>query len=401
MKSAIAITYELDDISTAAAELTAQIREKLVLDKQSVGILYGQPDMEIGELSAKLNEELGFSIIGGTTGCGGSLSTDGYHDLAVILHVMTASDCLFSVAISRALDTDPKQGIIDTYKEALSELQAVGGSAMPKMVFYIAPLLENYSPDNCLESLAEAASGLPIFGFIAADDFEFCKQQVYLNGACYGDRIALLLISGNINPIFEVRNLAGSRTLSKRRVTKAHDNIICEIDGKPAYEYLTEFPFINKESGSLFNYQFFTEMQNEADNDGVLVSRVLNTYDKTTGEIACFANVPQDSYIGLLCCGGEDVKETSRKALESLMVKIKIEREKGNEYSSVFIANCTIRNMFLADDKDVDGELINKMIPADLVTSGLYAFGEIAPTSVRNGKAVNRFHNATITICAI
>lgn len=399
MKSAIAITYELDDIAAASAELVSQIHEKLVLDEQSVGILYGQPDMEIGQLSAKLSEELGFSIVGGTTGCGGSLSSEGYHDLAVLLHVMTASDCSFSVAISPALDADPKQGIIDTYHDALSQLEDV--SASPKMVFYIAPLLANYSADSCLETLAEAVGGLPVFGFIAADDFEFCKQQIYLNEKCYGDRIALLLISGNIHPVFEVRTLAGSRTLSKRHVTKAHDNIICEIDGKPAYEYLTEFPFINQESGTLYNYQFFTEMQNEADNDGVLVSRVLHSYDKASGEIVCFANVPQDSYIGLLCCDGEDVKETSKKAFESLTEKINTEKQKGNEYSSVFIANCTIRNMFLARDKDIDGELISEMIPSDLVTSGLYAFGEIAPTSIRNGKAVNRFHNATITICAI
>lgn len=401
MKSAIAITYELDDISAATTELVAQIREKLVLDKQSIGILYGQPDMEIGELSANLSEELGFSIVGGTTGCGGLLSTEGYHDLAVILHVMTASDCLFSVSISPALDTDLKQGIVDTYKDALSKLQMKDESASPKMVFCIAPLLANYSSDSCVEILSEIAAGLPVFGFIAADDFDYCKQQVYVNEKCYGDRIALLLISGNIHPIFEVRNLAGSRTLSKRRVTKSHDNIIYEIDDKPAYEYLTEFPFINKDSGTLFNYQFFTEMVNEEDNDGVSISRVLHTYDKATGEIVCFANVPQGSYIGLLCCDGEDVKETSQKAFESLAEKITIEKQKGYEYSSVFIANCTIRNMFLADNKEVDGDLISKTIPSNLVTSGLYAYGEIAPTSIRNGKAVNRFHNATITFCAI
>jgi len=31
----------------------------------------------------------------------------------------------------------------------------------------------------------------------------------------------------------------------------------------------------------------------------------------------------------------------------------------------------------------------------------MYAFGEMAPTSVRdNNKAVNRLHNATLTACA-
>ena len=45
MKSATAISYELDDISTTAKELTEQIRDKLAFRKNTVAILHGQPDM--------------------------------------------------------------------------------------------------------------------------------------------------------------------------------------------------------------------------------------------------------------------------------------------------------------------------------------------------------------------
>ena len=252
MKSAIAITYELDDNSVALSELVTQIREKLDIGKNSVGILYGQPDMDIGELSGMLNKEFGFSIIGGTTGCGASLSSDGYHELAVILHVMTADDCAFSASISRPLTEHPQSGIVEAYNDALSNLQAQDSEdGIPKMVFCVTPLLQNYSTDTCFDALSETSDGLPIFGFVAADDFEFSKQQVYLDNVCSGNSIALLIISGNVKPLFEVRNLAGSQTLSKRHVTKAHDNIICEIDGKPACEYLKEFPFIDRKSTRL------------------------------------------------------------------------------------------------------------------------------------------------------
>ena len=401
MKSATAITYELDDISAAVQDLSSQIREKLELAGESIGLLFAQPDMEVGELSARLKEELGFSIIGGTTAGGATLSNDGHHELAVTLHVMTAPDCHFSAAISPSIATDSKQRIVDTYQEALSHLHVNGQAEEPKMAFCIMPIVQSYSSDDCLTTLAEATDGLPIFGFVAADDFEFKKQQIFLNGECDGDRMALLLISGNVKPVFEVRNLAGSQTLSKRQVTKARGNIICEIDGKPAYEYIKEFPFIGEETDVLWNYQFFVEMQNESDNDGVLVSRALNSYDKESGEISCFANVPQDSYISLLYCNGGDVKDTCEKALEALKVKIDDAGQDGYHYSTVLIASCSLRNMFLADQKDAEGNLIKEMLPAGLTTSGLYAFGEIAPTSIRNGKAVNRFHNATITICAL
>jgi len=66
----------------------------------------------------------------------------------------------------------------------------------------------------------------------------------------------------------------------------------------------------------------------------------------------------------------------------------------------VLIATCSLRNMFLAAMREAEGDLIKELFPQDLTVSGLYAFGEIAPTSVKNDKAVNRFHNATFTICA-
>jgi hypothetical protein len=56
--------------------------------------------------------------------------------------------------------------------------------------------------------------------------------------------------------------------------------------------------------------------------------------------------------------------------------------------------------MFLADMKATEGNLVRELLPSNLIVSGLYAFGEIAPTSINNDKAVNRFHNATFTLCA-
>ena len=400
MRSATAITFELDDIQFAADELVQQIKGKLEFGKEGVGILYAQPNMECGELSRILHEKLGCPIIGGTTAGGALLSSEGHHELAVLLHVLTSDDCFFSVAISDSMDQNPEQSIVDTYKQALHQLEQKDAGAQPKVIYCITSIVQSCSSDDTLAILSEECSGIPIFGFVAADDFEFCHQQLFLNGVSRNDAIAMLLISGNVNVIFEVKNLAGSQLLSKRKITKAHGNTICEIDGKPAYEYLKEFPFIDDETKVLWNYQFFTEMQNEADNDGISVSRALNTYDKITGEIECFAKVPENSYIGLQYCKDSDVVTSCKAALSDLKTKIAQAETSEYKYSTVLFASCSLRNMFLADQKNAEGELIHELLPASLVASGIYGFGEIAPTSVKNGKAVNRFHNATMIICA-
>jgi len=157
------------------------------------------------------------------------------------------------------------------------------------------------------------------------------------------------------------------------------------------------------ETDKLFNYQFFVEYRNRGDDDAIPVSRALKNYDKETGEIMCFANVPQNSYIGLRYCDGKDVAATTGNGLKEITEKLTnaMSAKEGYEYSTVLVASCSLRSVFLADLKDTEGVLVKEMLPSNLVVSGIYGFGEIAPTSVANGRAVNRFHNATFTLCAL
>jgi len=399
MKSVTAISYELDDIATATKELTSQIKNKFTLCKNTFAILHGQPDMEIGSLASALSRELGCRVMGGTTAAGAVLTSDGYHELAVVLHVMSDDDCLFAAAISGSMEDCPQKKVSETYQAAYRSLKDQDPAAEPDLVICITSIMQNCSSDANVADLSNACGDLPIFGYNAADDFEFQKQQIFLDDEIGKHRMAILLISSNVKPIFQVENLSGKRTLDKRLVTKSRDNIICEIDGKPAYEYIKEFPFIDDKTKALFNYQFFVEKSDSDDDDGIPVSRALNTYDKESGEVMCFANVPQGSYIGLRYCDGKDVADTSEAALREFMNKLKSSGSE-YEYSTVLIATCSLRNMFLADEKDKEGNLVKELLPPHLTVSGLHAFGEIAPTSIRNKKAINRFHNATFTMCA-
>jgi len=400
MKSATAISYELDDIAAATKDLTEQIRSKLVRGKNNIAILHGQPEMEIGELSAAISRELGCQVIGGTTAAGAVLTNEGYHELAVVLHVLSDDECLFAAAISGSMATNPEKEIEDTYGKALQSLKAQDAAADPQMVIYVTAILQSIDSDSILEKVSDLCGSVPVFGYNAADDFEFQKQQIYLDGEMGGDRLVVLLLSGGVRPVFHTAHLAGKQALEKRLVTKARGNVIYEIEGKPAYDYIKSFPFIDDETKNLFNYQFFVEMQADESSDGIAVSRALHSYDKESGEVICFANVPENSYIGLLYCDGNDVANTCESGIKGLMDKINAVGD-DYEYSTVVIATCSLRNMFLADMKQAEGDRIRDLIPQSLAVSGLYAFGEVAPTSVRgNNKAVNRFHNATLTVCA-
>jgi hypothetical protein len=55
----------------------------------------------------------------------------------------------------------------------------------------------------------------------------------------------------------------------------------------------------------------------------------------------------------------------------------------------------------MADDKDLEGDVLISHLPEGVKLAGFYAYGEICPTVIDNGKALNRVHNESIVICAM
>jgi len=209
MKSAIAISYELDDIGATVRELTAQVRRGLMFTDHTVAILYGQPDMEVDELSYALSLELGCHVFGGTMTEGACITNEGDHEPAVVLHVLTDNNCLFATAISDSIKDNHVKKIAETFRDAYLDLKEQDLTAEPKMAVYVAPIMESINPNDILSIISELCGNIPVFGFNAADDFDFHKQQIYLDGITGSDKLVILLISGDTCPIFQIANLAG------------------------------------------------------------------------------------------------------------------------------------------------------------------------------------------------
>jgi hypothetical protein len=93
IKSATAISCELDDASAAARELAESIRDGLVLETSSVGILICDADADGAAISGELKTLLGIDIAGMTTLA--ALNEDGHREAAVTLTVLTSADCSF------------------------------------------------------------------------------------------------------------------------------------------------------------------------------------------------------------------------------------------------------------------------------------------------------------------
>ena len=101
MKAIYATTDEID-VDYAIKELLDQIREQLPLQKNTVGILFYDYEMEGAELCEQLCSTLNIDIFGCST-IGTVSSEYGYQDMVASLTLLTADDCEFQIGIAQEL----------------------------------------------------------------------------------------------------------------------------------------------------------------------------------------------------------------------------------------------------------------------------------------------------------
>jgi hypothetical protein len=254
--------------------------------------------------------------------------------------------------------------------------------------------------DNALEGM-ESIFGpeIPIFGATAGDNlraissFQFIGDKVIEKGA---------VAVGFADPTLEVITQAthGFNVMGEPfEVTKSELNRIYEIEGQPAWRFLTDrmgipetTPLLEAVSTSMFAQELPDDLQHEYGNVHILFGAFHNFDD---GSI----------HVPVMCPEGMILKHAVRdeeRMFEDLdtMVEQIIERCAGRKPYAVFHADCTARGRFSLD-RILKEEYIQRMQSpliedSDVPWLGLYGFGEFAQLGERN-----RFHMMTTALFVI
>lgn len=395
MKSALAVTYEVYDASNAASDLVGQLASFFPLSQNSCAILFAEPGYELDELLPALSRQLEGVVLIGCTATA-QVSSWGYHKLAATLLLLSGDDCFFSAAAAENLETD---GLEKTRQVFLRASEGLNGQE-PQGAFLFSNLTENCREQQKLDLIHELIGGKPIFGGVASDYFDFDETRVFLNGKAHERGLVLLLIAGAFSPKFVIRNLPKTR-LSKSRVTKSQGVLVETIDNIPVRDFLLRENVDIDTTLSLFYAPLTLELDTEEDYDGEPVCRPFVHVDRQTGIATAIADIPEGSAVSLQIIQGSDILDTTREAMEAMVEEIRKGEQEGHSYSSVIGVTCVGRHVVLALDHAREAELAQSTLPGHIHFAGYYSYGEICPTSIRNGKAKNRLHNLSIALCAL
>ena len=403
LKSTTAITYELDDIASGTDELARATKENLQLARNSFGLMFCDSDVDHAKFASELARKLGVPVVGYSATamlCDG----EGLCDTAAILTTVTSDDVNFSIATSEPITIDNVAAqIASTYDRAKASIEGE-----PKLILAFPPYLLGIMLDIYPRELERVSGGLPVFGGLPAHDDMQGRTAVYCGDSASNDRMTLLLMSGNVKPVMTVKNSLGALANLKRTVTEAKGSVVYKVGDDSFVEFLRRFGLDveklanpDEKTISFTTYPLLIENTARENPDGISVVRTLHGVDLEKGTGTAIGEVPQGSVISVGILQPKDIEKSSYDSIRDLTEKMAAGKAEGYEYSTVFAISCVARYYVMANKNTLEADILRKELPPGLSMSGYYSFGEICPTSVRSGKAMNAAHNESLVLLAL
>ncbi len=385
IKMLTAHTTEIDDVGLAVEEVLSQLNLPDSLRKNTAGVLTCYSEFIDSGVVAALCGALPFDIIGATTI--GNADRDERGLMMLSLTVLTSDDVHFSAAYSESLSGDQERPLRDMY-----ELARIGLDGEPKLMISCLPLLFHIGGDETIAMLDDICHGVPNFGTTAVDHTpEYRTAQTIMNGETAKDRMAILLLSGEVHPRFFVTRLSEERIAGQQPalITASNRNLLMEVNGMPVIRHMEALGLT--EDGKLENVNAVPYVVDFGDGTPPLIRAIFAFTPE--GYAVCGGVMPVNATLSVGSIDHTDVMRTTERAM---MEVVRSAPEGG-----LLMFSCLARFQALGVDTDAEMLLIDKLLPESIPYQFTYAGGEICPVYDQSGVPRSRFHNDTLVVLAL
>ena len=173
-----------------------------------------------------------------------------------------------------------------------------------------------------------------------------------------------------------------------RLITKSKQNVLFEIDGRPALALYKQYLGRHAEGLPASGLMFPLELQLGSSKTRVL--RALLAVDETNQSITYAGNVPEGAYARFTVGNNEGLIESTQIAAEA-----SIQGVRSFQAELSLLVSCNGRRFVLKQRVEEEVETVRDTLGADATLCGFYSYGEIAP-AIAGGSS--ELHNETMTI---
>jgi len=229
-------------------------------------------------------------------------------------------------------------------------------------------------------------AGVTLSGGLAGDGTDFIQTLVGLDSPpAPGVIVAIGLCGPSLRIGF---GSAGGWTPfgPERTVTASIDNILLELDGKPALElYKT---YVGPEADALPASALRFPLCVSAPGGKNPVVRTILSIDEAAGSMTFAGDIPLNSTVRFMRASYEDLISGAEEAAT----------QAAQEASLVLCVSCVGRRIVLGQRTEEELEGVRAVFGPAPVLTGFYSYGELAPSGLEK---TCQLHNQTMTITSI
>ncbi|ULC60356.1 FIST C-terminal domain-containing protein [Flaviramulus sp. BrNp1-15] len=309
------------------------------------------------------------------------ISSNTVNEESITITAIEFEKSTFQIKTSNVLNTDlnslktgselisqfPSEGL--KYVFVVSEGSFVNGSQLTKG-------MSTSTQDNLL-----------ITGGLCGDDARFEKTLAsYNENPKEGEIVAIGFYGETLEISFSIHG-GWTPFGPERVVTKSKDNILYELDGKPALDlYKTYLGDKAKDlPGAALLYPLNVKSLDEKQS---IVRSILNINEEDNAVILA-GDIPENSKVQLMMTNVDNIANASERAAKQALEFRK------NKPEIALLVSCIGRKLVLDQRVEEEIEEVIEVLGNGTVTCGFYSYGEIAPF---HGETNCQLHNQTMTI---
>lgn len=359
-----AVVGHSDDPDTkgAIAEVLEQCQTALAGLSPQAGMLFAAMDFEHSEILTAIHQTFpNLKLIGGSS-CGQLSSVLEFQQDSVVLILFCSDQIEFHIAVGRNISSDPLGITRQTVQAATAKAKH------PPVLCLTTPESLTVSGVSIVQGLQNALGvEVPIFGGTTSDHWDFKQTYQFFGEEVLSDALPILILSG---PILLGHGVATGWTPVGRTgvANKIENNVIYEIDGRPALEFYQEC------LGEVRLAPAYRLAVFEEDRDSWYMRTSNADRDSVGGSITFFADIPPQARVRAARGNRDKILDSVRLSLQQAL-----EHYPGTQPAIALLFSCTGRFQVLGTRTKEEYQLLKLELPADIVCAGFYTYGEIAP----------------------
>ena len=348
---------------------------------QTLLLFFGSPDQSIvSDQLASLHRAFPQSVMVGCSSAG-EIFDDDVYDNSISLSIVQFESAQLKLKTEQISDSN------DSKSAGQNIARGLNGENLRSVL-----VLSDGLAVNGTKLIAGLTDQLPsnvvITGGLAGDGDRFEKTWVWSNGNMQNDHICAVGFYGDSIGIGHGSRGGWDVLGLEREVTRSTDNVLYELDGKPALQLYKKYLGERAEGLPATGLLFPLAISNEDDTADDTVRTIL-AIDEDDNSITFAGDIPQGSHVRLMRANFDRLIDGAADAADA----INTEGYREGPLLGISIS-CVGRRLVLGPRTEEEIDAALNAMPDETKQIGFYSYGEISPLT--NGRC--DLHNQTMTL---